>query len=130
MQEMHEKLRRFFEQVDASSAHAWRFWKQVPPLQVGDYIVKHTKDVVDALTTGDGDVRRRCIELAFVAFCLAEKHNEIINVTIPSIKNSPVRETMAPSDSDQAEADERARWHKKHGKVDSKPTLVNEPWRG
>lgn len=130
MNEMHEKLRRFFEQCDASAAHAWNYWKQVPPLQKGDHLVSKAEAVIKTLTTGEGDLRQRCIELAFVAFAMAEDKKRVMNVTVPAIKNAPVTEREAPSEDEQAEARERARWHAERGKTDDKPSLEDRPWYG
>lgn len=129
MKDMHEKLRRFFEQVDASSSHAWEFWKRVPPLRVGDYVIEHTDKVIKSITTGEGDVRKNCIELAFILFALAEKHPEIMNETLPAIKSSTAKESQADTMDERAEKRERAEWHKKNNKKDDKK-IDTESWRG
>ena len=123
---MHEKLRRFFEHVDASSAHAWEYWKKIPPIQMGDYVVKHTEEVVKSLTTGDSDIRKRCVELAFVAFALSEKYAEIMNVIVPTIKASTAKEVQGDTADQEAEKREKAEWYKKRGK----PLKGEESWRG
>lgn len=107
MQELHERLRKFHEQMQARCERGWEYWKQSPPYQTGDKLVEKTSEVVEALARG-GDVRSRCLELAFIAFAVAEKAPEISNA-LERIQNANVGERMITED-DVAEQKDRENW--------------------
>ncbi len=121
--EMREKLRIFHEQMDKRSGHAWRYWDKLPPIRTAEYITNLTKDVILCITDGKGDLRLKCLDLAFVAFAISEKGPAIQEVSY-KVKQALVQESET-SDDAEAEAKEKQDWLDKR-----KETKGKESWRG
>jgi len=106
MDNLYQRLRDFFEQMYARSEKGWTYWQQVPPHRAGQYMLDHVKKVIDSITKGEGDLKKNCLDLAFIIFVISEKGPDIMRSVETASRANVKEETLG------------------------KDTTSNEYWRG
>lgn len=124
MNDMYEKVRKFMEIVLANADKSWVYWREIPPYRMGDEVLKKTDELIRCLTGGEGDLKRKCAELAFCAFILSEKGPEV-QEKLEVLKISNAVETNIDPDKEAEKAD-KVKWEQKKKGID----ISNKPWKG
>lgn len=123
--DLRERLGRHMEQMIAQSERAMQYWIKVPVNQLGNKYLEKSKELVVALTQGEGDIKQITRELSFLCFLIGEHGPEIKEVTSRS-KGAPITEVRVDPDVEK-EKEERAAWEKKNKKTKA---VKKEDWRG
>ena len=124
MQNLHERVRRWNEQMIVRSERAMVYWDKVPLHRMGDEMLDRFKAVALSIIDGEGDITTNAIDASFLLFLISQKGPEI-REKIGRSKGADISETqVAERDLDREEW-ERKRQEKKGGSPSGA-----EDWRG
>lgn len=114
MQDLNERVRRFITLMADRSGRAMQYWDQIPPIRLGQEFLNRAEKLVEALTTGKGNVTEVALDLAFVCFLFSEKGPEL-REAMERVYKSPAVETTVEEEDPEREEWERKRAEKKGG---------------